>query len=130
MMKKITLASLFALTTLPALAQSGGGFLDPAAQQAQNKGGFSGENATLTAAREVKNLKDGQFITLEGHIDKRTGKDKYTFSDATGTVTTEIDDKRWEGQTVSPKDKVRLEGKIDKDWNSEKIEVKRINIIN
>jgi uncharacterized protein YdeI (BOF family) len=57
MMKKITLASLFALTTLPALAQSDGGFLDPAAQQAQNKGGFSGENATLTAAREVKNLK-------------------------------------------------------------------------
>ena len=130
MMKKIALASLFALTTLPALAQTAGGFHDPSTPQTQEKGGFSGENATLVAVKEVKNLKDDQWVTLEGHVDKRIGDEKYIFSDATGNITVKIDDKRWQGQNVSPKDKVRIEGEIDKDWNNEKVDVKRINIIN
>ncbi len=130
MMKKIALASLIALSTLPALAQSSGGFSDPNAPQVQQKGGFSGDSTALSSVKDVKTMKDDQWVLLEGHIDKRIGDEKYIFRDATGTLTAEIDDKRWNGQNVTPKDKVRLEGKIDKDWNSEEIDVKRINIIN
>lgn len=130
MMKKIALASLITLFTLPALAQTSGGFTGPGDQQAHVKGGFSGDTASLSSVKDVKNLKDDQWIALEGNIDKRTGDDKYIFRDATGTLTAEIDDKRWKGQNVTPKDKIRLEGKVDKDWKSEEIEVKKINIIN
>ncbi len=130
MMKKIALASLITLFTLPALAQTSGGFTGPADQQVQGKGGFSGDTASLSSVKDVKTLKDDQWIALEGYIDKRTGDDKYIFRDTTGTLTAEIDDKRWKGQNVTPKDKIRLEGKVDKDWDSEEIDVKRINIIN
>ncbi len=130
MMKKIALASLITLFTLPALAETSGGFQGPGAEQTQSKGGFSGDKASLSSVKDVKNLKDDQWVTLEGNIDKRTGDDKYIFRDATGTLTADIDDKRWKGQNVTPKDKVRVEGKIDKDWDSEKIDVKQINIIN
>lgn len=130
MMKKIALASLITLFTLPALAESSGGFQGPGAQQAQSKGGFSGDTAALIHVKDVKTLKDDQWVMLEGHIDKRTGDDKYIFTDATGSLTADISDKRWQGQNVTPKDKVRLEGKVDKDWNSEKVDVKKINIIN
>lgn len=130
MMKKIALASVIALASLPALAQNSGGFNDPSAPQTQGKGGFTGDNASLGSVKDIKNLKDDQWIRLEGHIEKRTGDEKYLFRDATGTVTADIDDDRWKGQNVSPKDKVRLEGEIDKDWNSEEIDVKRITVIN
>ena len=133
MMKKIALASVIALATLPALAQNSGGFSDPNAPHAQNmqgKGGFSGDNAALTSVKEAKNLKDDQWVRLEGHIEKRTGDEKYIFRDASGTITADIDDDRWKGQNITPKDKVRLEGEIDKDWNSEEIDVKRISVIN
>lgn len=130
MMKKIALASVIALASLPALAQNSGGFNDPSAPQTQVKGGFTGDNASLGSVKDVKNLKDDQWIRLEGHIEKRTGDEKYLFRDATGTLTADIDDDRWKGQNVSPKDKVRLEGEIDKDWNSEEIDVKRITVIN
>ncbi|WP_157135344.1 YgiW/YdeI family stress tolerance OB fold protein [Serratia sp. M24T3] len=129
-MKKIALASLITLFTLPALAQTSGGFQGPGDQQTHGKGGFSGDTASLSSVKDVKTLKDDQWVALEGNIDKRTGDDKYIFRDATGTLTAEIDDKRWNGQNVTPKDKVRLEGKIDKDWDSEEIDVKKVNIIN
>lgn len=133
MMKKIALASVIALATLPALAQNSGGFNDPSASHTQNmqgKGGFTGDNTTLSSVKEAKNLKDEQWVRLEGHIEKRTGDEKYIFRDATGTITADIDDDRWKGQNISPKDKVRLEGEIDKDFNSEEIDVKRISVIN
>ena len=33
---------------------------------------------------------------------------------------------RWNGQTITPKDKVQLEGKVDKDWSSVEVDVKNI----
>lgn len=129
MMKKLALASLITLIALPALAQSGGGFNDPNAPHVQQKGGFSGDNTPLSTVKDAKTMKDDQWVILEGYIDKRTGDEKYIFRDATGTLIADIDDDRWKGQNVTPKNKVRLEGEIDKDWNSEKIDVKRIKII-
>ena len=63
---------------------------------------------------------------LQGNIEQRIGDETYTFRDATGTLTVDIDRKRWNGQTVTPKDKVQLEGKVDKDWNSVEVDVKTV----
>ncbi|OQV66879.1 hypothetical protein AK51_00925 [Serratia nematodiphila DZ0503SBS1] len=125
--EKLTLAALIALCSAPVLAQQGG-FLDPAAPQAQTQaapqGGFSGPSAALTTVDKVKSLSDDTWVMLQGNIEQRIGDDTYTFRDATGTLTVEIDRKRWNGQTVTPKDKVQLEGKVDKDWSSVEVDVK------
>ncbi|AHG18927.1 hypothetical protein Z042_04395 [Chania multitudinisentens RB-25] len=128
-MKKIALIALIALCSAPVLAQQGG-FLDPNAPQAQvqntPQGGFSGPSAALTTANQVKSLNDNAWVILQGNLEQRIGDDTYTFRDATGTLTVEIDRKRWNGQTITPKDKVQLEGKVDKEWNSVEVDVKSI----
>lgn len=128
-MKKTTLVALIALCSAPVLAQQGG-FLDPNAPQAQTQtspqGGFSGPSATLTTVDKVKSMSDDTWVMLQGNIEQRVGDDTYTFRDATGTLTVEIDQKRWNGQTITPKDKVQLEGKVDKDWSSVEVDVKTI----
>ncbi|SMB43527.1 conserved hypothetical protein [Serratia proteamaculans] len=126
-MKKYTLAALIALCSAPVLAQQGG-FLDPAASQTKNtqQGGFSGPSAALTTVDKVKSMSDDTWVMLQGNIEQRVGDDTYTFRDASGTLTVEIDKKRWNGQTITPKDKVQLEGKVDKDWSSVEVDVKNI----
>lgn len=133
MMKKITLATLIALCTVPAFAQQSGGFQDPNAQQAQtqqsHQGGFTGNTTALSTVKDAQTMRDDQWVLLEGHIDQRTGHDNYIFRDNTGTINVDIDNDRWQGQNVSPKDKVRIEGEVDKDWNSVEIDVKSVKII-
>lgn len=128
-MKKITLAVLIALCSAPVLAQQGG-FLDPNAPQAQTQnsqqGGFAGPSAALTTVDKVKSMSDDSWVMLQGNIEQRVGDDTYSFRDATGTLTVEIDKKRWNGQTITPKDRVQLEGKVDKEWSSVEVDVKNI----
>ena len=126
-MKKYTLAALIALCSAPVLAQQGG-FLDPSAPQTQTapQGGFSGPSAALTTVDKVKSMSDDTWVMLQGNIEQRVGDDTYTFRDASGTLTVEIDRKRWNGQTITPKDKVQLEGKVDKDWSNVEVDVKTI----
>lgn len=128
-MKKYTLAALIALCSAPVLAQQGG-FLDPAAPQTHTQntqqGGFSGPSAALTTVDKVKSMSDDTWVMLQGNIEQRVGDETYTFRDASGTLTVEIDKKRWNGQTITPKDKVQLEGKVDKDWSSVEVDVKNI----
>ena len=128
-MKKYTLAALIALCSAPVLAQQGG-FLDPAAPQTHTQntqqGGFSGPSAALTTVDKVKSMSDDTWVMLQGNIEQRVGDGTYTFRDASGTLTVEIDKKRWNGQTITPKDKVQLEGKVDKDWSNVEVDVKTI----
>lgn len=128
-MKKTTLFALIALCSAPVLAQQGG-FVEPQATTTQSavspQGGFAGPSAALTTADRVKSLPDDAWVILQGNIEQRVGDDTYTFRDATGTLTVEIDRKRWNGLTVTPQDKVQLEGKVDKDWSSMEVDVKNI----
>ncbi|HID9467352.1 MULTISPECIES: YgiW/YdeI family stress tolerance OB fold protein [Serratia] len=128
-MKKYTLAALIALCSAPVMAQQGG-FLDPAAPQTHTQntqqGGFSGPSAALTTVDKVKSMSDDTWVMLQGNIEQRVGDETYTFRDASGTLTVEIDKKRWNGQTITPKDKVQLEGKVDKDWSNVEVDVKTI----
>lgn len=132
MMKKITLATLITLCSATAFAQQTGGFSGPSAQEAQTQpaaqGGFTGTTA-LSTVKDVQTMKDDLWVMLEGFLDQRVDHDKYIFRDSTGTLNVEIDGKRWQGQNVSPKDKIRIEGKVDKDWNSVEVDVKSIKVI-
>ena len=70
------------------------------------------------------------WLTLRGNIVERISDDLYVFKDASGTINVDIDHKRWNGVTVTPKDTVEIQGEVDKDWNSVEIDVKQIRKVN
>lgn len=130
MKKTAALLAIAALVSTPVLAAQQGGFVDPNAPAAQmQKGGFSGPNGSVVTVKQAQDMKDDSWVTLRGTIEKRVGDEDYTFRDATGTMTVEIDHKRWDGLTVSPADKVELQGELDKDFNSVELDVKRVSKI-
>lgn len=130
MKKTAALLAIAALVSTPVLAAQQGGFVDPNAPAAQmQKGGFSGQNGSVVTVKQAQDMKDDSWVTLRGNIEKRVGDEDYTFRDATGTMTVEIDHKRWDGLTVSPADKVELQGELDKDFNSVELDVKRVSKI-
>ena len=131
MKKTAALLAIRAVCSAPVLAQNGG-FVDPNApatqttQTTQAAGGFNGPSAGAMTVEKAKTMSDDTWVTLRGNIEQRIGGDHYTFRDASGTMNVDIDHKRWNGQTITPKDTVELQGKIDKDWNSVELDVKQI----
>lgn len=135
-MKKLPMIALVvALSSTAAFAQNGG-FQGPGAvaQSTNNtattqKGGFSGPNASITTVAEALKMRDDSWITLRGNIEQQIGKKRYLFRDETGTINIEIDRKYWNGLTITPTDKVEIQGELDKDWNEVELDVKRVTKI-
>ncbi|KAA5940168.1 YgiW/YdeI family stress tolerance OB fold protein [Pantoea sp. Bo_2] len=125
-MKKIILAALFTCMTFGVSAQEG--FVS-AEGQGYSQGGFKGPTPGAVSVAQAKTLRDDAWVVLEGNIIRQVGHELYEFKDTTGSIYVDIDDKRWMGQTLSPADKVRIEGEIDKDWNSVEIDVKTVRVL-
>ncbi|MGI8473914.1 YgiW/YdeI family stress tolerance OB fold protein [Pectobacterium brasiliense] len=128
MKKAAALLAITALVSAPVFAaQSGGGFVNPETPAVgTHKGGFVDPHNSLTTVDKAKDLRDDSWVTLSGNIEKRIGDENYLFRDATGTMEVEIDHKRWNGQMISPTDKVEIQGELDKDFNSVELDVKQI----
>lgn len=124
-MKKTLIALILGAMSLGAFAQNGG-FVSP---DASAPGGFKGPMPGMTTVTEAKSLRDDAWVVLEGKIVRQIGHELYEFQDSTGSVNIDIDDKRWSGQTVTPNDKIRIEGEVDKDWGSIEIDVKTVSLI-
>ena len=95
--------------------------------------GFQGPKAKtpLTTVSHAKNLADDTYVTLIGRVKNQLHDDeKYTFSDETDTITIEIDRKLFQGRTITPNTKIKILGKIDKDFGqAAEIEVKSFEIL-
>ena len=118
----LALAVMLALSAFPALAESNqGGYAGPG-----QGGGYTGPGPEFVTVEQAKDMRDDTPVALKGYIVKSLGGDNYLFKDNTGTITLDIDDKRWAGQTVGAEDPVEIYGKIDKDWSDLEIEVKRL----
>ena len=130
-MKKLAaMVAVMALCSAPVLAAQQGGFSGPTTTTQSQNGGFVGPNGSSTTVESAKSLRDDTWVTLRGNIVERISDDLYVFKDATGTVNVDIDHKRWNGVTVTPKDTVESQGEVDKDWNSVEIDVKQIRKVN
>lgn len=117
-MKKIILGSVMSMMLMLGSLSSVAGDV--------SQGGFKGPGLEPTSVKEALALKDDSRVTLRGNIERSLGGDQYLFKDSTGSIEIEIDGKRWNGLTVTPADTVEISGKVDKDWNSTEIDVKRI----
>ncbi|RAT15013.1 MULTISPECIES: YgiW/YdeI family stress tolerance OB fold protein [Lonsdalea] len=125
-------AAIFAITALcsaSVFAAQTGGFVEPNASPSHSAGGFSGPDGSVTTVEKAKELKDDSWVTVRGHIERRVGSEDYLFRDESGTITVEIDDKYWNGQNVTPTDKVELQGELDKGFNSAELDVKQVKKI-
>ncbi|WP_445497196.1 YgiW/YdeI family stress tolerance OB fold protein [Photorhabdus sp. SF281] len=135
MMKKtFATVTLIALFSTPLTAQTthmqSGGFSGPNATQPQTQaaplGGFIDNNVRISTTEQVKNMWDDSWVVLEGNIESRIRGDHFIFRDNAGVIEVEIDHKYWNGQTITPQDKVRIEGEVDKEWSSVTVDVKKV----
>lgn len=86
--------------------------------------------APLTVAQILKNPQDDQFVTLQGHIVQRQGNERYLFSDGTGQIQLEIDQKYFPAQNIDEKTRVEISGEVEKDFfEALEIDVKSVKII-
>lgn len=88
-------------------------------------GGYVDSSPRKTVA-QAKKMKDNELVSLQGKITKRIKKDKYVFTDNTGSVNIEIDSDVWKGLTVGPNDVVIIYGEVDKGIRDFEIEVEKI----
>lgn len=119
----LSMLLVFALS-LPAYA----GFSD---SKVITGGGFKGpiSGALAETVEATKKLDDKARVVLVGHIVSRLAgaRNEYVFRDDTGEITVEISDKLFRGLEITPQDKVRISGKVDKDLGKEvEVDVKVI----
>lgn len=91
-----------------------------------NMGGYTGPGPSVSTVEQAKGMRDDTHLALRGRIVQHLGGKHYLFRDDTGTIEVEIENKRWQGQTVGPDDVVEIYGEVDKDWNELAIDVDRI----
>jgi uncharacterized protein (TIGR00156 family) len=88
--------------------------------------GYTGPGLDPITVAEAKNLRDDSPVILTGKIERFLGDEKYLFSDSTGTITIEIDNRLWNGISVNQNDTVEISGEVDKDFRGVEIEVNSI----
>lgn len=131
----VALSALLALSIGQATAQPAAGYTGPSAAPAASAaaaGSYSGPtNVPLMTVKQLLDSgKDDQHARLQGRIVSHDGGDRYSFEDATGRITVEIDDETFPvGQTVSAQQRVELLGEFDKGLRKTEFEVDRITLM-
>ena len=113
-MKKTRLFLMIGLFALVVLSANAG------------QGGFRGPSIGAITVAEALNLRDDTPVILRGYIIHFLGNKRYLFSDATGTITVEIERRAWGSLLIDENDLVEISGEIDRDMNSVKVEVDSI----
>lgn len=127
-MKKLCIAVFLTVISAGVCARAPG-FNAPEGQTYIH-GGFTGPAPTLMTVAVAKTLRDDAWVVLEGNITRQIGHELYEFRDASGTIMVEIDDKYWVGQSATPDTRLRIEGEIDRDWNSLEVDAKSVRVLN
>lgn len=87
------------------------------------------EQAAITSVEKVLKMPDDSFVTIEGNIVKQVGNEKYLVQSGKSCIVVEIDDELLMNITVTPKNRVRISGEVDRDFKSIELEASKIEII-
>lgn len=85
--------------------------------------------SAITTIDKVLKMPDESFVTIEGNIIKQIGNEKYLVQSGKSTIIVEIDDELLMNITVTPQNKIRISGEVDKDFKSIELEASKIEII-
>ncbi len=121
MMKKISTAVLMVVLTV-----AGARAEFDAAAPVNAKGGFVGGAENIVTIKQVNEMRDDVPVIIKGNIVQRMGDEKYLFEDSTGSITIEIDEDDWRGQTITPNDTVKLYGEVDRGLFSTEIDIEYV----
>ena len=94
-------------------------FLLSACIQPQQPQVFGDTSGTITTIAQAKSMYDDSRIIL----------DEFTFQDSTGTIRIDVEDHAWNGLSVTRNDKIRIYGKLDKEFFSSTIDVYQIELV-
>ena len=98
--------------------------------QAQYVGPTAGPTAPGNVAAILKNPVDDQAVELRGHLLRKVGKEKYTFSDGTAEIRVDIDDKVFMNRKIDAKTQVEIRGEVEKDFmESPEIDVDMLTVV-
>lgn len=122
-MKKISMSVLMAVLAIGSASAEFDGPSAPQAVATNQKGGFVGGAETIVTVKQVNEMRDDVPVIIKGKIVQRMGDEKYLFEDGTGSITIEIDDDSWRGQTVSPEDTVKMYGEVDRGFFTTEIDI-------
>ena len=123
-MKKVSLVVVGALFAVVGTATAGFEGADATTVKHSNpKGGFVNENEVVVTVKQVNEMRDDVPVIVKGKIVQRMGDEKYLFEDSTGSITIEIDDEDWRGQTITPADTVKVYGDVDRGFFKTEIDV-------
>ena len=122
-MKKVLSVAMMGMLAIGTASAEFAGPSAPAAVAENAKGGFVGGAETIVTVKQVNEMRDDVPVIVKGNIVQRMGDEKYLFEDATGSISVEIDDDNWRGQTVSPTDTVKLYGEVDRGIFTTEIDV-------
>lgn len=120
-MKKI---SIFAILSVAMIGYANADF-QPAATNT-SAGGFVPGAETISTVKQIMEMRDDVPVIVKGNIIQRMGSETYLFEDATGSITVEIDDDEWRGQTITPSDTVKMYGEVDRGIFKTEIEINYI----
>jgi uncharacterized protein (TIGR00156 family) len=93
------------------------------------QGGYKGPGAAVITITEAKHLRDDSPVILRGKIERFLGDEKYLFSDETGNITIEIDNRIWGTLSVDQNDTVEITGEIDRGFRGTEVEVRTVKKI-
>ena len=113
-MKKVILASLLVVMSAGVYADEGGykGGEAPPPPHKEDAGYKGSEDTGQTHIDQIRDFRQGGYVTLEGYIVKKEQGDTYQFRDNTGTLPIIAPKKTFDGKTYSAEDKVRVSGKV------------------
>ena len=122
-MKKISVFALIGMLTAGVASANFDGQTAPDATTQKAKGGFVSGAETIVTVKQVNEMRDDVPVIIKGKIIQRIDDEEYLFEDETGSITVEIDDDAWRGQTITPTDTVKLYGEIDHGIFSTEIDI-------
>ena len=125
-MKKVSMAVLMSVLTFGVASANFEGGVPVPTQVANAKGGFVSGAETIVTVKQVNEIRDDVHVVMKGNIVQRTGGDTYLFEDSTGSITVEIDDDDWRGQTITPTDTVKLYGEVDRGIFSTEVDIEYV----
>lgn len=119
-MKKIKTLLILSLG-LPFIAFAAPKGFDEPSYYNSNPKGFDNQ-APNTVKQVLSKGYDDQFVVLKGRLTKYLGKDRYEFTDNTGSIEVELDDDR-DWSYIAKDQLIEIKAIIDKDILSTSLEV-------
>ncbi len=125
-MKKIL--TLAVLLSFGVMADDGGfkaGEAPPPPHK-QDAGYKGSEDTAESKITQIRSLRDGAWVTLEGNIIKKTGGDSYDFQDKSGKINLTIPQSAWGGKKYDSKDLIRVSGFVKGTGKHTRVLVKQL----